>query len=113
MPSRLNHELSVWQSAARVDNVRPNFLPESLMIQGALKRRIKWLLLAIILLIDQAAFAQEMGLRAVYNALSGVMAPIWVAQDAGLFVKHGYWSPRNGIGHREGETVRHRYGGCA
>jgi hypothetical protein len=29
-----------------------------------------------------------MGLRAVYNALSGVMAPIWVAQDAGLFVKH-------------------------
>jgi ABC-type nitrate/sulfonate/bicarbonate transport system substrate-binding protein len=59
------------------------------MIQGALKRRIKWLLLVIILLIDQAAFAQEMGLRAVYNALSGVMAPIWVAQDAGLFVKHG------------------------
>jgi ABC-type nitrate/sulfonate/bicarbonate transport system substrate-binding protein len=28
-------------------------------------------------------------LRAVYNALSGVMAPIWVAQDAGLFAKHG------------------------
>src|ERR1041384_7590455 len=80
---------SVWQSAAWIDNVRPNFLPESLMIQGALKRRIKWLLLAIILLTDQAAFAQEMSLRAVYNALSGVMAPIWVAQDAGLFVKHG------------------------
>jgi NitT/TauT family transport system substrate-binding protein len=30
-----------------------------------------------------------MSLRAVYNALSGVMAPIWVAQDAGLFVKQG------------------------
>src|SRR6267378_6253407 len=37
----------------------------------------------------QAAYAQEMSLRAVYNALSGVMAPIWVAQDAGLFTKHG------------------------
>jgi ABC-type nitrate/sulfonate/bicarbonate transport system substrate-binding protein len=59
------------------------------MIQGALKRRIKWLVIVIILLIDQTAFAQEMSLRAVYNALSGVMAPIWIAQDAGLFVKHG------------------------
>jgi len=37
----------------------------------------------------QVASAQEMSLRAVYNALSGVMAPIWVAQDAGLFTKHG------------------------
>src|SRR5689334_2345294 len=59
------------------------------MIQGAFKKHIKWLLLVIILLIDQAAFAQEMSLRAVYNALSGVMAPIWVAQDAGLFTKQG------------------------
>jgi NitT/TauT family transport system substrate-binding protein len=30
-----------------------------------------------------------MSLRAVYNALSGVMGPIWVAQDANLFSKHG------------------------
>jgi len=59
------------------------------MFPGALKRRFKSLLIIIVLLIDQAAFAQEMSLRAVYNALSGVMAPIWVAQDAGLFVKHG------------------------
>jgi ABC-type nitrate/sulfonate/bicarbonate transport system substrate-binding protein len=59
------------------------------MISGAFKRRLKSLLVIIALLIDQAAFAQEMSLRAVYNALSGVMAPIWVAQDAGLFVKHG------------------------
>jgi ABC-type nitrate/sulfonate/bicarbonate transport system substrate-binding protein len=59
------------------------------MSPGALKRRFKSLLIIIVLLIDQAAFAQEMSLRAVYNALSGVMAPIWVAQDAGLFVKHG------------------------
>lgn len=33
--------------------------------------------------------AQEHSLRAVYNAISGVMAPIWVAADAGLFTKHG------------------------
>ena len=33
--------------------------------------------------------AQEHSLRAVYNALSGVMAPLWVAVDAGLFTKHG------------------------
>ena len=41
------------------------------------------------ILIARAASAQEMHLRAVYNALSGVMAPIWVAQDGGLFAKHG------------------------
>jgi NitT/TauT family transport system substrate-binding protein len=41
------------------------------------------------ILIARAAAAQEMHLRAVYNALSGVMAPIWVAQDGGLFAKHG------------------------
>jgi len=39
--------------------------------------------------IARPASAQEMNLRAVYNALSGVMAPIWVAQDGGLFTKHG------------------------
>jgi NitT/TauT family transport system substrate-binding protein len=43
----------------------------------------------LVLLNVPAASAQEMSLRAVYNALSGVMAPIWVAQDAGLFTKHG------------------------
>ena len=41
------------------------------------------------MLIPRAASAQELSLRAVYNALSGVMAPIWVAQDAGLFTKQG------------------------
>jgi len=40
-------------------------------------------------LIARAASAQEMSLRAVYNALSGVMAPIWVGQEATLFTKHG------------------------
>jgi len=39
--------------------------------------------------ITRAASAQEMSLRAVYNAISGVMAPIWVAQEGGLFTKHG------------------------
>src|SRR5215468_9239282 len=46
-------------------------------------------ILVILMLIARAASAQEMNLRAVYNALSGVMAPIWVAQDGGLFTKHG------------------------
>jgi len=59
------------------------------MLRRIVNRRIKWLLILIALLSEQAAFAQEMSLRAVYNALSGVMAPIWVAQDAGLFIKHG------------------------
>ena len=42
-----------------------------------------------VMLIAQAASAQEMSLRAVYNALSGVMALIWVGQEAALFTKHG------------------------
>ncbi len=50
---------------------------------------IKLLLFSIALLNGRALYAQEMSLHAVYNALSGVMAPIWVAQDAGLFAKHG------------------------
>ena len=28
-------------------------------------------------------------LYTLYSALGGIMAPIWVAQDAGLFTKHG------------------------
>jgi NitT/TauT family transport system substrate-binding protein len=52
-------------------------------------KQIGLLVLLSLVLIVQAATAQEMSLRAVYNALSGVMAPIWVAQDAGLFTKHG------------------------
>jgi ABC-type nitrate/sulfonate/bicarbonate transport system substrate-binding protein len=45
--------------------------------------------LLISILYSGLASAQEQTLRAVYNALSGVMAPIWVAQDAGLFNRHG------------------------
>lgn len=33
--------------------------------------------------------AEAPSLRGVYNALGGTMAPAWVAQDLGLFTKHG------------------------
>jgi ABC-type nitrate/sulfonate/bicarbonate transport system substrate-binding protein len=46
-------------------------------------------LLLTALLGGQSVFAQEVSLRAVYNAISGVMAPVWVAQEANLFSKHG------------------------
>src|SRR5215831_6687915 len=46
-------------------------------------------ILVFLLVIPRAVSAQEMNLRAVYNAFSGVMAPIWIAQDGGLFTKHG------------------------
>lgn len=47
------------------------------------------LFVAAVLASAGRASAQEHSLRAVYNALGGVMAPIWVADDAGLFKKHG------------------------
>ena len=52
-------------------------------------RRIGLLAMLAVMLISRAAVAQDLNLRAVYNALGGVMAPIWVAADAGLFTKHG------------------------
>ncbi len=51
--------------------------------------RIGALTILAVMLIARAAPAQDLSLRAIYNALSGVMAPIWVAADAGLFTKHG------------------------
>ena len=53
------------------------------------RRTILTIVLMGVMLIARAASAQEMSLRAVYNALSGVMAPIWVGQEAALFTKHG------------------------
>jgi ABC-type nitrate/sulfonate/bicarbonate transport system substrate-binding protein len=54
------------------------------------KSKLRRVLVVLFFMLNlRAASAQEMSLRAVYNALSGVMAPIWVAQDAGLFTKHG------------------------
>src|SRR5437016_11803362 len=47
------------------------------------------IVLAAAMLIARAASAQEMSLQAVYNAISGVMAPIWVGQEGSLFTKHG------------------------
>jgi len=35
------------------------------------------------MLITRATSAQDLSLRAVYNALGGVMAPIWVAHEGG------------------------------
>ena len=46
-------------------------------------------LFGILLFLWRTAKAQEPTLHGVYNALSGSMAPIWVAQEAGLFGKHG------------------------
>src|SRR5207245_9549062 len=60
------------------------------MVQRASLSQIMLIIvLAAAMLIARAASAQEMSLRAVYNAVSGVMAPIWVAQEGGLFTKHG------------------------
>jgi NitT/TauT family transport system substrate-binding protein len=43
----------------------------------------------VLMLISRATSAQEMNLRAVYNSPGGIMAPVWVAQEAGYFSKHG------------------------
>lgn len=59
------------------------------MIGNGTKKQISlWIILAA-LLLGSSARAQELNLRAVYNALGGVMAPIWVANDAALFKKQG------------------------
>ena len=37
----------------------------------------------------EVSAAEPPSLRGVYNALGGTMSPAWVAQDLGLFTKHG------------------------
>jgi NitT/TauT family transport system substrate-binding protein len=59
------------------------------MIRNLATRQLGLAIILIAMLIPRAAAAQEISLRAIYNALSGVMAPIWVAADAGLFTKQG------------------------
>jgi NitT/TauT family transport system substrate-binding protein len=59
-----------------------------MIYKGFQQRLISFTTLAA-LLISSAVPAQEISLRAVYNALSGVMAPIWMAADAGLYAKYG------------------------
>jgi NitT/TauT family transport system substrate-binding protein len=39
--------------------------------------------------LQQSPAAEAPHLRIVYNALGGSMAPVWVAQELGLFAKHG------------------------
>jgi len=39
--------------------------------------------------VAELSAAEAPNLRIVYNALGGSMAPIWVAQELGLFAKHG------------------------
>ena len=59
------------------------------MIQNVIMRRVVFAIALTVVPGPRLASAQDMSLRAVYNALSGVMGPIWVAQDANLFSKHG------------------------
>jgi NitT/TauT family transport system substrate-binding protein len=50
---------------------------------------------AVLAVLGHLPFAHEVSaaeapsLRGVYNALGGTMSPAWVAQDLGLFTKHG------------------------
>jgi NitT/TauT family transport system substrate-binding protein len=52
-------------------------------------------LVALFAVFGHLSFAHELSaaeapaLRGVYNALGGTMTPAWVAQDLGLFTKHG------------------------
>jgi ABC-type nitrate/sulfonate/bicarbonate transport system substrate-binding protein len=52
-------------------------------------------LVAVLTVLGHLTFAYELSaaeapnLHGVYNALGGVMLPVWVAQDLGLFSKHG------------------------
>jgi len=59
------------------------------MMRNPITRGIILLGVLTAILTARLASAQDLSLRAVYNALSGVMGPIWVAQDANLFSKHG------------------------
>jgi ABC-type nitrate/sulfonate/bicarbonate transport system substrate-binding protein len=45
--------------------------------------------LANLSLAFKLSAAESPALRGVYNALGGTMTPVWVAQDLGLFTKHG------------------------
>jgi ABC-type nitrate/sulfonate/bicarbonate transport system substrate-binding protein len=45
--------------------------------------------LSQLFLVSQLKSAETPALRGVYNALGGTMAVVWVAQDLGLFTKHG------------------------
>src|SRR5215470_14415957 len=46
-------------------------------------------LLGHLSLAYEVSAAETPSLRGVYNALGGTMSPVWVAQELGLFTKHG------------------------
>jgi ABC-type nitrate/sulfonate/bicarbonate transport system substrate-binding protein len=58
-------------------------------------RWVKLALLSVLAALSQISFARQLpaaetvALRGVYNALGGTMTPAWIAQDLGLFTKHG------------------------
>jgi NitT/TauT family transport system substrate-binding protein len=58
-------------------------------------RGAKLAILTILAALSQIAVARQLvaaetaALRGVYNALGGTMTPAWIAQDLGLFTKHG------------------------
>jgi ABC-type nitrate/sulfonate/bicarbonate transport system substrate-binding protein len=60
-----------------------------------LKKSAGWTLVAFCIVVGESGLtsfslgAEAPNLRGVYNALGGVMLPVWVAQDLGLFTKHG------------------------
>jgi NitT/TauT family transport system substrate-binding protein len=58
-----------------------------------MRRIALWLGIALLHFnLSASAFvhaAESPSLRGVYNALGGTMTPAWVAQDLGLFTKHG------------------------
>lgn len=63
-----------------------------------MKYRTRWAVVALrvalvivgcLLPARQVRAAEAPALRGVYNALGGTMTPAWIAQDLGLFTKHG------------------------
>lgn len=64
------------------------------MMSGAQKTpRLALGLILVIALVSAPKICfgadSNLRLRAVYNAVGGSMAPVWVAEDAGLLTKHG------------------------
>ena len=59
------------------------------MMRNAITRGNILLGVLIAMLTARPASAQEMSVRAVYNALGGVMMPIWLAHEGDYFTKHG------------------------
>jgi ABC-type nitrate/sulfonate/bicarbonate transport system substrate-binding protein len=80
-------EFAMPRDVGKVGKISPRGTP---MKQNAISSCLSlFAVLSTTLIGGRSVFAQEMSLRAVYNAVSGVMAPLWVGQEANLFSKHG------------------------